>query len=78
MLAGGRPAARPDNEPSIATFIRAFTVVIIIPAQTPDSLGNGLPDLDQLDGFVAGAFDHQGAGVAEAVGLLEEGHAFAL
>ena len=36
------------------------------------------PDLDQLDGFAAGAFDHQGAGVAEAVGLFEEGHVLAL
>jgi hypothetical protein len=33
------------------------------------------PDLDQLDGFAAGAFDHQRARVAKLVGLFEKGDA---
>ena len=36
----------------------------------------GLFDLYQLQGFAARAFDHNGTGVAENVGLFEEGHVF--
>src|SRR5665213_4533826 len=33
-------------------------------------------DLDEFDGFMAGTFDHGGAGVPQAVGLFQEGDVF--
>src|SRR5271170_5998191 len=68
----GRPAARPDSEPSIATWIRAFTVVTASTTRLPDLQSDRLSDFDQFDGFAARAFYHQGAGIPERVDLLEE------